>query len=88
MRYFIVSANSIVTNKIAYAGDDTEIDSIVANLELKNPSLGLATEVDQATFDSTAVTPVVTPEQAAWQKAKAAGTLEALTFMAIKLGLE
>lgn len=85
MRYFLLKNGSDVVKKSAYGGDASAADELIqkeaGDLEVF--------EVDQATFDSTPITPVQTKEQTDWQAEKGKGdSAGMITFIAKQLGLE
>lgn len=89
MRYFLVKEGSVVTDKQAFAGDDSKIDALINMFITKNPT-AVVTEVNVAVFDATVLTPRVNQAQQAWATFKASGPspLQAVIYLAKFLGLE
>jgi hypothetical protein len=78
-----------VIDKRAMAGDNAKIDALAADYVVKFPSL-VITEVDQATFDATALVPPPTADQIAWAafKATTPTALQGIVYLAKFLNLE
>lgn len=92
MRFFIAKdAGLNVVGKQVFAGDESKADALVAAFLAQNPQLTV-TEVDEATFNATAMVVSQTPAQKAWATFKAQlpapTALQAIIFIAKYLGLE
>lgn len=93
MRYFIAQNGPTVVEKQAFSGDNALIDALVNKYKLNHPSLTV-TELDQATFDATVMTPAATPAQTIWAglpfqtNPTAATAFQAIHALAKYLGLE
>ncbi len=80
MRYFLTKDKlGNVVSKDCLSGGDKDAQIFMASGAL---------EVDQVLFDSTLIPVVAQKDQTDWQNAKNAGTMEALSFIAQKLGFE
>lgn len=91
MRFFIAKNGSTVIDKQAVSGDDARIDAMVDQYKTNHPTL-VVTELDQATFESTLMTPIQTQAQKDWATFKAQlptpSALQGILYLAKVLGLE
>lgn len=92
MRYFIAKNQSnVIVEKQCLAGDDNQINNIVANYQSNHPAFTIA-EVDQPTFDATVMPVVQTQAQKDWTTFKVGPpvptALQGVLYLAKFLGLE
>ena len=89
MRFFISKNGSTVVDKQALAGSDSAITALVDRYKASRPSLTVE-ELDETTFNSTAMPRPVSDKQRAWTAFKATSptALQAIAYLAKELGLE
>jgi len=89
MRYFIATKDAKVVEKRAISGDDEQIDRIIADFELKNPSITI-TEADETEFDAIIPDVVATKQQKEWTAFKQTSPTpqQSVLYLAKQMGLE
>lgn len=89
MRFFIAKNGSTVVDKQAAAGNDKDIDVLVARYKTAHPALTVE-ELDETAFNAAVMVQPLTARQQAWAtfKAGSPSAAQAITFLAKEIGLE